>query len=136
MHFEPKQCLRAVTACVLVTIFSIPQSLFAQAPEHVVSPSEMQTAVVDASRVRQQNLDTLREFFSSEKADRALKSAHTDPEQVKRAVASLSDAELAQLASRAQKAQADFAAGHLSDRDLIIILIVIAGLILLIVAVH
>jgi hypothetical protein len=96
----------------------------------------MQKAVVDASRVRQQNLDTLREFFSSEKADRALKSAHTDPEQVKRAVASLSDAELAQLASRAQKAQADFAAGHLSDRDLIIILIVIAGLILLIVAVH
>jgi hypothetical protein len=136
MRFEPKQCLRAVTACILVTIFSIPQNLFAQAAEHVVSPSEMQKAVVNASRVRQQNLDTLKEFFSSERAHRALKSAHTDPEQVKRAVASLSDAELAHLASRAQKAQADFAAGHLSDRDLIIILIVIAGLILIIVAVH
>ena len=136
MHFEPKQCLRALTACVLVMIFSIPQNLFAQAAEHVVSPSEMQKAVVDASRVRQQNLDTLKEFFSSETAQRALKAAHTDPEQVKKAVASLSDAELAQLASRAQKAQADFAAGHLSDRDLIIILIVIAGLILIIVAVH
>jgi hypothetical protein len=55
---------------------------------------------------------------------------------VKKAVASLSDAELAQLASRAQKAQADFAAGHLSDRDLIIILVVIAALILIIVAVR
>jgi hypothetical protein len=55
---------------------------------------------------------------------------------VKKAVASLSDAELAQLASRVQKAQADFAAGNLSDRDLIIILILIAGLILIIVAVH
>jgi hypothetical protein len=117
-------------------IFSIPQNLFAQAAEHVVSPSEMRKAVVDASLVRQQNLDTLKEFFSSETAQQALKAAHTDPEQVKKAVASLSDAELAQLASRAQKAQADFAAGHLSDRDLIIILIVIAGLILIIVAVH
>jgi cellulase/cellobiase CelA1 len=136
MHFEFKQCVRALTACVLATIFAVPQNLLAQAAEHVVSPSELQKAAVDASRVRQQNLDTLRDFFSSEKAQRALKAAHTDPEQVKNAVASLSDAELAQLASRARKAQADFAAGNLSDRDLIIILILIAALILIIVAVH
>jgi c-di-GMP-related signal transduction protein len=136
MHFEPKQCVRALTACVLVTIFSIPQNLFAQAAEHVVSSSEMQKAVVDASRARQQNLETLKEFFSSEKAQRALKAAHTDPAQVNKAVATLSDAELAQLASRAQKVQADFAAGTLSDRDLIVILIAIAALILIIVAVR
>jgi hypothetical protein len=125
-----------MTACVLVTIFSVPQNLLAQAAGHVVTPSEMQKAILDASRVRQQNLDTLREFFSSERAQRALKAAHTDPEEVKKAVASLSDAELAQLASRTQKAQADFAAGRLSDRDLIIILIAIAALILIIVAVR
>ena len=136
MHFDFKQCVRALTACVLATIFTIPQSLLAQAAEHVVSSSELQRAAVDASRIRQQNLHTLKKFFSSERAQRALRAAHTDPEQVKKAVASLSDAELAQLASRAQKAQADFAAGHLSDRDLIVILIVIAGLILIIVAVH
>lgn len=136
MHFDPKQCVRALTAGVLAIVFAVPQNLLAQAAEHVVSSSELQQAAVDASQTRQKNLDSLREFFSSEQAQRALKTAHTDPEQVKRAVASLSDAELAQLASRAQKAQADFAAGHLSDRDLIIILIVIAGLILIIVAVH
>jgi len=136
MHFDPKQCVRALTACILVTLFAIPQNLFAQAAEHVVSSVELEKAAVDASRIRQQNLDALRDFFSSERAQRALKAAHTDPEQVKKAVASLSDAELAQLASRAQKAQADFAAGHLSDRDLIIILVVIAALILIIVAVR
>jgi hypothetical protein len=136
MQFNPKQCVRALTACVLVTIFSIPRNLFAQAAQHVVSPSEMQKAVVDTSRARQQNLDTLKEFFSSEKAQQALKAAHTDPEQVKKAVATLGDAELAQLASRVQKAQADFAAGTLSDRDLIIILIAVAALILIIVAVR
>jgi hypothetical protein len=43
---------------------------------------------------------------------------------------------LAQLASRAGKAQADFAAGHLSDRDLIIILLAVVALILIIVAVR
>ena len=136
MHFDPKQCVRALTACVLATIFAIPQNLLAQAAQHVVSSSELQEAAVDASRGRQQNLDTLKRFFSSERAQRALKAAHTDPEQVKKAVASLSDAEVAQLASRAQKAQADFAAGNLSDRDLIVILILIAGLILIIVAVR
>jgi tyrosyl-tRNA synthetase len=136
MHFDFKQCVRALTACVLATIFTIPQNHLAQAAEHVVSSSELRKAAVDASRVRQQNLETLKQFFSSERAQRALKAAHTDPEQVKTAVASLSDAELAQLASRAEKAQADFAAGHLSDRDLIIILVIIAGLILIIVAVR
>lgn len=136
MHFDPKQLARAMTACVLVTIFAIPQNLLAQAAEHVVSPAELQKAAVDASRARQQNLETLKEFFSSQMAQQALKSAHADPEQVKNAVASLSDAELAQLASRVHKAQADFAAGTLSDRDLIIILVAVAALILIIVAVR
>jgi Flp pilus assembly protein TadB len=92
--------------------------------------------VVDASQKRQQNLDTLSQFFSSEKAQRALESAHQNPEQVKRAVASLGDDELAQLASRANKAQTDFAAGNLDQRDLLIIVVAIAALILIIVAVH
>jgi hypothetical protein len=64
MHFDPKQCVRALTACVLATIFTIPQNLFAQAAEHVVSSFELQKAALDASRVRLQNLDTLKEFFS------------------------------------------------------------------------
>ncbi len=135
MHVDLKQFARAVTACVLVTLFAIPQSLFARA-EHVVNPSDLQKAVVDASRARQQNLESLRSFFSSEKAQQALKSVHADPKQVNNAIASLSDDELARLASRVRKAQADFAAGKLSDRDLIVILIAIAALILIIVAVR
>ncbi len=136
MHLEPKQFVRTLTACLLVTIFAIPSNVFAQAAAHVVSPADLQKAAVDASRTRRQNLDTLKTFFSSEKAQQALKSIHANPEQVKNAVASLSDAELAQLASRAEKTQADFAAGSLSDRDLIIILVAIAALILIIVAVR
>ena len=136
MHVDLKEPARAVTACVLAVIFAVPQSLMAQAAMHVVSPADLQKAALTATQARQQNLQTVKGFFSSPQAEKALKSAHMDPEQVKTAVSSLNDAELAQLASRAQKTQADFAAGTLSDRDLIIILVAIAALILIIVAVH
>jgi ABC-type multidrug transport system fused ATPase/permease subunit len=136
MHVDLKKCARAVTAAVLVGIFAVPQSLMAQAAAHVVTPAELQKAAVDASRARQHNLESLRSFFSSDKAQQALNTAHLDAKQVKDAVSTLSDAELATLASRAQKAQADFAAGTLSDRDLIVILVAIAVLILIIVAVR
>jgi hypothetical protein len=59
-----------------------------------------------------------------------------DPRQVKTAVSTLNDQELAQLAARADKAQADFAAGNLSERDLILIILGIAVLVLIIVAVR
>ena len=136
MHTDSRQLVRALVTTALVTIFAIPQSLIAQSSEHLVSPNELQKAAVDASQKRQQNLDTLNQFFSSEKAQRALESAHQNPEQVKKAIASLSDEELAQLASRANKAQTDFAAGKMDDHDWLIVLVCIAALVLIIVAVH
>ena len=63
-------------------------------------------------------------------------AAGIDAQQVKTAVSSLNDQELARLAARAATAQADFAAGRMSDRDLLLILIGLAALILIIVAVH
>lgn len=136
MKVDLKQFLQAVTAIILAMSFAIPQTLFAEAAQHVVDRAELNKAAVEASQARLQNLHTVKEFVSSEKAQQALKSAHIQPEQVKNAVAGLSDGELAQLASRIRTAQANFAAGRLSDRDLIIILIAIAALILIIVAVH
>ena len=134
MRFDLKQSVRVVTACLLATIFAVPPSMLAQA--HVVSPSDLQKELVTATQLRQHNLETVRQFVSSDTAKKALKSAHMDPEQVKNAVSTLSDQELAQLAARADKAQADFAAGNMSDRDLIIIILAIAALILIIVAVR
>ena len=136
MHFDTKQLSRVATAFVLAAVFALPQSLLAEGAAHVVSPSELQQATVQASAVRRQNVEQVRQFLSSEKADKALRSAHMNPEQVKNAVSTLDDAELARLASRVQKTQADFAAGTLSDRDLIIILVAVAILILVIVAVR
>ena len=127
---------RAATAAVLAAAFAVPQNLVAQAPEHLVTSSDLQKAAESASHARQQNLETLRGFLSSPQARKAIESAHMNPQQVQNAIAGLSDRELAQLAARADKAQSDFAAGNISDRDLLIILVAIAALILIIVAVR
>jgi len=55
--------VRVVTACVLATIFAVPQNLMAQA--HVVSPRELQRQAVTTSQARQQNLEIVTRFLSS-----------------------------------------------------------------------
>ena len=108
----------------------------ALAQDHVVAPTDLQKDVAAASAARQKNQTQLVEFLSSSEAQHALKSAHLDAGQVKNAIPQLSDADLAQLSARAEKAQRDFSAGRMSDRDLLIILIAVAALILIIVAVR
>jgi hypothetical protein len=65
-----------------------------------------------------------------------LKSAHLDANRVKNAIPNLNNEEMAELSARSEKAQEDFAAGRMSDRDLIIILLAVVALILIIVAVR
>lgn len=134
MQVDLKQCARAATACVLAVLFAFPGNLLAES--HVVNPAELQQQLVAAARVRQENLAALTSFLSSARAEKAMKDAHINPEQVKNSIGRLDDAELAQLAARAQKAQADFAAGSLSDRDLIVIMLAVVVLVLVIVAVR
>lgn len=124
------------TAAFLATAFVTPNYTFAQSADHLVSPSELTRATAQASQQRQQNIDTLNQALSSPKVQSALEAAHMNPQQVKTAVSGLSDHELAQLASRANKAQKDFAAGNIDNHDLLLILVGVAVLILIIVAVR
>jgi len=126
----------ALPAAGLLAAVSVPQSLVAQTSQHLVSPTDLKNAAVDASQTRQQNIDKLNSFFSSDQAQKALQSAHMNPQEVKTAVSGLSDEELAQLATRASKAQSDFAAGSIGNRDLIFIVLAIVVLILLIAIFH
>jgi CHASE3 domain sensor protein len=121
-------------AVVLVSAIAFPQNLAAQATQHLVSPDDLQKAAVDASQNRQQNIDTLNGFLSSDQAQKALQSAHVTPQQVKKAVAGMSDEELAQLASRAQKAQSDFAGGLGTTTWLLIIVVILV--VIIVAAVH
>lgn len=134
MTFRPRQSVRFLIACFFISFFALPPDMLAQ--QHVVNPSDLQKEIVQSSQERQHNLEALQQFFSNPAAEKAMKAAKLDPQQVRTAVATLSDADLAQLSSRAQRAQTDFAAGKLSDRDLIWIIVAIAALILIIVAVR
>ena len=127
--------LRRFTICSLLVLLGIPSILSAQT--HVVNPADLQKSVLAATEARQRNMETITGFLSSsDNAQKVLGSVGIDPAQVKTAVSSLDDQELARLAARSEKAQADFAAGRLSERDLLWILIGLAALILIIVAAH
>jgi hypothetical protein len=133
MSLTHRRYIQTIAATFLFAIFAVPQLV---AQNHVVSPADLQKATVAASQTRQQNANTLMGAFSNPKVEKALKAAKLDPTEVKTAISSLSDTDLAQLASRTHAAQNDFAGGTLSDRDLIVILVAIAALILIIVAVR
>jgi hypothetical protein len=132
MDFVRCPLARMQGICVLITLFIIQPSLQAQ---HVVTPADLHKELVRTTQTRQQNLEKATKLFSSDEARKALKSARMDPERVTAAVSTLSDSELTQLASRADKLQNDFAAGQLSNRDLLLILVGIALVVLIIVAV-
>ena len=128
-----RQFIRSLTVFVLLASFGVHPALPAQT--HVVSPADLQKELVAGTQARQHNQVTIGAFLSSPTAQKALRAAGVDLKQVTAAVSGLNDEELARLAARADKAQTDFAAGRISDRDLLIILVGIAALILIIVAV-
>lgn len=133
VSFLPRP-IEMLVATLLIALYAAPSPLMAQS--HVASPADIQQQVLAAGQNRQHNEDTVKQFVSSPQAAKAIKSAGMDPTRVKAAVSTLNDQELSQIASRAEKAQADFAAGTMSERDLLLILVAIAVLILIIVAVR
>ena len=132
MRFDQWQSIRLLAACFLLTLCAT--GILAQT--HVVSQADIHKELVNAAQTRQQNLQKVKRLFSSDETRKALESAQISPEKVDAAVSTLSDDELTRLASRADKLDRDFAAGRLSDRDLLIVIVGIAALVLIIVAVR
>ena len=122
---------RALLATVLSALMIVPQDAFAQ--QHVVSPSDLHSAVMNASQARQAQEAKLEAFFSSSQARQALQSANIDYQVVQNGIHLLSNNELARLAARADQAQRDFAAGTMSNRDLLWIVIALAVLLIIVV---
>ena len=132
MRFDLRQSIRLLAACFLLILCST--SILAQT--HVVSPSDIHKELVNAAQTRRDNQQKVKGLFSSDETRKAMEAAKISPEKVDKAISTLNDEELARLAARADKLDKDFAAGRISDRDLLIILVGIAALILIIVAVR
>jgi hypothetical protein len=130
-----RRSLYCTFVLLLTSALLVPPSAFAaQAPNHVVPSANLQRDVATASATRQQNIKEVENFLSRPGASQALEAAHINYQQVKDAVPQLSNQELAHLARVSQNAQSRFAAGSLSNRDLIWILIGVAVIILIVVA--
>ena len=108
----------------------------AQEQDHAVSSGQLRKDVQKATETRQANESAVRGLLTSEKGREVLKSAGIDYQKVDQAISQASDEELARMAQRSRDVQQDFAAGRFSDRDLIIIMLVVVALILVIVAVR
>jgi len=132
MRFDLWQSIRLLAASFLLTLCAT--SILAQT--HVVSLSDIHKELVNAAQMRQRNLEKVKNLFSSDETRKALESSQISPEKVDAAISTLSDDELMRLASRADKLDQDFAAGRISNRDLLIIILGIAAIILIIVAVR
>lgn len=124
-------CSRALVVGILLCLAGTPSRSQGQDKQHVVSLDELKQDAARPAQVRQANEAAVKNLLSSENGQKALKSANLDLQKVDKAVSQLSDADLAKLAERSRQAQKDFAAGNLSDRDLLwIILIIVAVLII------
>ena len=132
MHSRVKMCVSLLAIGTLVFAEEIPAR--AQDKPHVVSLADLNKDSARLAQTRQANEEAVRTLLSSDQGQKALKSAHVDYQKVDKAVGQLSDEDLARLAERSRQAQADFAAGRISDRDLLWIILIAIGIIVLAVA--
>lgn len=112
----------------------LPQAVMAQ--DHIVNTTELNKDVAVATATRERNVKAVDRFFASPNAQRALKAAHLNVEEVTNAVNVISDDDLTRLAERSAKAQRDFAAGSLTNEQLTYIVIALATAVIILVIVE
>ena len=129
MHFLAKRCLTLLGVAALFVAAGLPAR--AQERQHVVSLSDLSKDAARPAQTRQANEEAVRTLLSSDQGQQALKSAGLDYQKVDKAVGQLSDEDLAKLAQRSRQAQTDFAAGRISDRDMLWIILIALGIVVL-----
>jgi hypothetical protein len=119
-----------VLFALILTAFSLTPRLSAE--DHVVPQTSLHQALMNAARTRRRNIAQVEGFFAAKPVQKALQKSGLNIRQVRSAVPTLNDRELAQLARRTRKVQNDFAAGALSNERLTYIVIAMATAIVVI----
>ncbi len=127
--------IQRVLPGALMVLLAFPANAFAEPAEqdHLVSPEALQQSLVDSSATRQREITNLTQLVSLPAAERAIRDAHMNPEEVQRAIPTLSDEELASLSARAANVQQKIAGGNLSTDELLII-VLIAAIVIIVIA--
>jgi len=133
-----KFCTRMCLGLLLLTglTMGVSQSVLGQEKEHAVSAQDLRKDVQKASADRQANDAAIRALLSTEQGQKALKSTGADFTKVNQAVSQLSDEDAARLAAQSRAVQKDIAARNFTARDILIVIVCIAALVLIIVAVR
>ena len=126
LSFLVRTCFIALLICLM----AMPGNL--RAAEHVIDNEELQDAINDAAKIREDNLQQLQNFLATPEIESILKKNSIDLNKVNQATAQLSDEELAKLAAQSQQIQKDFAGGFLSNRELMFLVIILAFVVLVI----
>jgi hypothetical protein len=127
--------IQRVLPGALVVVLIFPVNIFGEPAEqdHVVSAEALQQSLQDSSATRQREITNLTQLVSLPSADRAIRDAHMNPEEVRRAIPTLSDEELANLSARAATVQQKIAGGNLTTDELLII-VLIAAIVIIVLA--
>ncbi|HTS10524.1 MAG TPA: hypothetical protein VMH00_00265 [Candidatus Limnocylindrales bacterium] len=125
---------------IALAVMGTPEMIFAQTraaqtQDHIVSPTDLEKEVAKAASARQLNEARLEKVLLTPQGREAMRQANVDYATVQKGISTLSDAEVAQLAARADKAQANFAAGAITAPELLIVLIAVIVIIVIVVAV-
>ena len=132
MHSPLKWSVSLLGLAALFVAAGVPAR--AQDKPHVISLGDLSKDAAHPAQTRQANEEAVRTLLSSDQGQKALKSAKIDYQKVDKVIGQLKDEDLARLADRSRQAQADFAAGRISDRDLLWIILIAIAIVVLAVA--
>ena len=107
------------------------QDKAAQDKDHVVSLDELNSDSAKPAQTRGANEAEVRHLLQTEAGQQALKQAKVDYAKVDKAISQLSDDDLANVAQRSRQADADFAAGGLSQTLIIVIVLIVILIVVL-----
>jgi hypothetical protein len=124
--------MRKALSVVVAVVMLVPAVSVQAADDHVVSRADVSAALAAGADARSRDLSRLDKWLSEPEAARAASLVNADLANVRSALASLGDAELRDLAARAEALDANPVAGALDPdiRQLLIIFLIIAIVIL------
>ena len=130
---QTKKMTRFATVLLASSRDAGPMLAQSQADKHVVSLGELGKDAAGPAETRRANEAEIRQLFATANGQKALKSANVDYDRIDHAVSAMSDEDVSKISNRARELDHDFAAGNLSDHDLLVILIIALIVIILIV---
>jgi hypothetical protein len=121
------------TRVVILALAALACGNRAFSDDHLVSRDETSARLAAAADVRRADLAAVEDLLSSREAVTAAASLHADLRQVRSAAATLSDAELRDLATRAEALRSDPPAGLSRDVEQLLVVFLIVAIVILVI---